>query len=478
MDVGRRDWIGPRVGRPTPGRWPSASTRTCGSRAGRQHARARGLGALPRRAAALADRTALRLRGQHPAERATRRRCDRRAIACAPRYTSPSSTTWPAAATFRSRSPAPVTARTSASSRASCSTGARSSARRWTAGSRCGRSGSARRMGGSRAVPAPCTRWSRSPSSSGPRGAGAWFRACASAGTSAGFGVHPAARGALPGERRPLLPRGCRPRLPLPRLQGALPPVHQRRGRVRRLRQPRPSSRTFHQPHRRHRLDRHSPLRAGPGLLERPPGFHRDPSRAGQRWAAPPVPLCQREPGETYGTELEGGWVLPRARLEPGYAWLGTQDRTTGAPAARPPGAFCARRRHRVRHPDAASDCFRLYTGATPMERDETGNITSERDPFLRFDARLAQRLPWALELALGADNLFDSRPEAWADDVSRQWYVGLTWLRPFALEIAMIHCSPFQSRVRRGLRRGAPCPRPCPTPSPAPRRPPRVSAP
>jgi outer membrane receptor protein involved in Fe transport len=70
-----------------------------------------------------------------------------------------------------------------------------------------------------------------------------------------------------------------------------------------------------------------------------------------------------------------------------------------------------------------------VYTGATPMERDETGNITSERDAFLRFDTRLAQRLPWGLEVSLGADNLFNTQPEAWADDVGRQWYVGLTWL-------------------------------------------------
>ncbi len=63
------------------------------------------------------------------------------------------------------------------------------------------------------------------------------------------------------------------------------------------------------------------------------------------------------------------------------------------------------------------------------MERDETGTITSERDAFLRFDARLAQRLPLGLEVAVGADNLFDSQPEAWADAVGRQWYVGLTWL-------------------------------------------------
>ena len=133
--------------------------------------------------------------------------------------------------------------------------------------------------------------------------------------------------------------------------------------------------------------------------------------------------------GETYGTELEGGWVLPWARLELGYAWLGTEDRSTGLP-------LLGRPEHSARAVATVSATSSLratvsavYTGATPMERDEAGTITSVRDAFLRFDARLAQRLPWGLELALGADNLFDSQPEAWADAVGRQWYVGLTWL-------------------------------------------------
>jgi hypothetical protein len=41
----------------------------------------------------------------------------------------------------------------------------------------------------------------------------------------------------------------------------------------------------------------------------------------------------------------------------------------------------------------------------------------------------VAQRLSWGLELSLGADNIFDHRPDAWADAVGRQWYLGLTWL-------------------------------------------------
>jgi outer membrane receptor for ferrienterochelin and colicins len=133
--------------------------------------------------------------------------------------------------------------------------------------------------------------------------------------------------------------------------------------------------------------------------------------------------------GETHGAELEAGWVLPRARVEFGYAWLGTRDGATGRP-------LLGRPKHSARAVTSGALTRQLrgtvstvWTGATPMERDETGRITSERDAFLRFEARLAHRLPWGLEVAIGADNLFNSRPDAWADAVGRQWYVGLTWL-------------------------------------------------
>jgi outer membrane receptor for ferrienterochelin and colicins len=131
----------------------------------------------------------------------------------------------------------------------------------------------------------------------------------------------------------------------------------------------------------------------------------------------------------TYGAELEAGVVLPIARIEAGYAWLGTEDEATGEP-------LLGRPEHSARLVTTVSPARGLrasvsgiYTGVTPMERDETGAIVSEREGFLRIDARVAQRLPWGLELSLGADNLFDRRPDAWADAVGREWYLGLTWL-------------------------------------------------
>ena len=133
--------------------------------------------------------------------------------------------------------------------------------------------------------------------------------------------------------------------------------------------------------------------------------------------------------GRTWGAELEGGVVLDAVRLEAGYAWLGTEDGATGRPLLGRP-EHSARLTTTVAPTGALrATVSGIYTGATPMERDEAGAITSEREAFLRVDARVAQRLPWGLELSLGADNLFDQRPDAWADAVGREWYLGLTWL-------------------------------------------------
>jgi len=133
--------------------------------------------------------------------------------------------------------------------------------------------------------------------------------------------------------------------------------------------------------------------------------------------------------GRTYGAELEGGLVLDPVRVEAGYAWLGTEDGATGRPLLGRPEHSARLTTTLAPTRDLRATVSGIYTGATPMDRDETGVITSERDAFLRIDARVAQRLPWGLELSVGADNLFDQRPEAWADAVSREWYLGLTWL-------------------------------------------------
>jgi outer membrane receptor for ferrienterochelin and colicins len=131
----------------------------------------------------------------------------------------------------------------------------------------------------------------------------------------------------------------------------------------------------------------------------------------------------------TYGAELEAGAAWPTVRLEAGYAWLGTEDVETGQPLLGRPTHSARLVTTVIPARGLRATVSSIYTGATPMERNENGAITSERESFLRFDARVAQRLPWGLELSLGADNLFDRRPDAWADAVGREWYLGLTWL-------------------------------------------------
>jgi outer membrane receptor for ferrienterochelin and colicins len=73
-----------------------------------------------------------------------------------------------------------------------------------------------------------------------------------------------------------------------------------------------------------------------------------------------------------------------------------------------------------------------IYTGRTPMERDATsGAITSVRDAYLRTDVRVARDLigPFAdMELVVGADNLFDTRPMRWAGFTGRHLYTALSW--------------------------------------------------
>jgi outer membrane receptor for ferrienterochelin and colicins len=132
--------------------------------------------------------------------------------------------------------------------------------------------------------------------------------------------------------------------------------------------------------------------------------------------------------GRTWGTELEAGAVLARLRLEAGYAWLATEDASTRRPLLNRPAHS-----GRVSASSPLSAGLRasvtgVYTGSTPMERDESGRVTGTRDAFTRIDARVARRLPLELELALGVDNMFDTRPARWADATGRAWYAGLSW--------------------------------------------------
>ncbi len=132
--------------------------------------------------------------------------------------------------------------------------------------------------------------------------------------------------------------------------------------------------------------------------------------------------------GLTAGADVEAGAAFGPLRMELGYSRLIAEDRNTGQ-------SLLGRPAHSGRIMLGASLPFRLrgsitgvYTGETPMQRDEAGAITSTRDAFLRFDARIAQPIPGGLELILGADNLFDQQPAQWAGATGRQLYTGLAW--------------------------------------------------
>lgn len=135
------------------------------------------------------------------------------------------------------------------------------------------------------------------------------------------------------------------------------------------------------------------------------------------------------EQGLTRGTDLEVGAVLGGVRAEAAYGWLDAYDRATNLPLLGRPTHSARASLSRAVPLLGQASLTGVYTGATPMERDEeTGQVTGERDAFLRLDARIARQLPYRLELSVGVDNLFDSRPAHWEGVVARQVYSAISW--------------------------------------------------
>ena len=145
--------------------------------------------------------------------------------------------------------------------------------------------------------------------------------------------------------------------------------------------------------------------------------------------AAPVYQYANVDDGWTRGAELESGLSLGRIRAEAGYSRLATRDRATDEPLLGRP-----EQSGRLGANYAAPSGLRVaaaavYTGRTPMQRNaQTGAISSWRDAFTRVDVRIAQSIPGGLQLAIGADNVFDRRPENWAGFTGRHLYTTLTW--------------------------------------------------
>jgi outer membrane receptor protein involved in Fe transport len=130
--------------------------------------------------------------------------------------------------------------------------------------------------------------------------------------------------------------------------------------------------------------------------------------------------------GFTRGAELEAGAARGGLRADASYAYL--QARGDDGAALLGRAAHAARLALSfARASGLRAALTGSYTGAAPVSRDEAG-VTTERDAWLRWDARVAQRLPGGLEAAAGVDNLFGARPDGWPGYAGRHLYLTLGW--------------------------------------------------
>ncbi|MGH7458398.1 MAG: TonB-dependent receptor plug domain-containing protein [Longimicrobiaceae bacterium] len=133
------------------------------------------------------------------------------------------------------------------------------------------------------------------------------------------------------------------------------------------------------------------------------------------------------EDGQTWGSEVEAGAALGGLIAEGGYSYL-VAHAADGRPLLGRP-MHSARASFTYAWPfGLRASATGLYTGETPIEWEasEAGFELRERGGFTRFDLRMAQELPYGLEVAFGVDNVLDSRPEKWPGYAGRHLYIGL----------------------------------------------------
>jgi outer membrane receptor protein involved in Fe transport len=130
--------------------------------------------------------------------------------------------------------------------------------------------------------------------------------------------------------------------------------------------------------------------------------------------------------GTTSGVEVESGLNHGPWRMELGGSLLrAVRDGSGEALLGRP--SRSARASLGWAHPAGMrASMTASYTGRTPMTREE--GVTQWRDGWLRFDARIAQRLPGNVELTLGVDNLLDRSVDEWPGFTGRHIYAGVSW--------------------------------------------------
>jgi outer membrane receptor for ferrienterochelin and colicins len=130
--------------------------------------------------------------------------------------------------------------------------------------------------------------------------------------------------------------------------------------------------------------------------------------------------------GFTRGGEIEGGAAVGGWRFEGGYSLLRAERAETGEALLGRPG-------HSLRgtlgyaHPSGLRlSVTGVRTGRTAMSRTESA--TEWREPFARFDLRVARELPAGLELVAGMDNVLDQQMNDWPGFTGRHIYTSLSW--------------------------------------------------
>jgi len=131
--------------------------------------------------------------------------------------------------------------------------------------------------------------------------------------------------------------------------------------------------------------------------------------------------------GFTRGAEGEAGATWGGWRFEGGYGLLRAERAQTGEPLLGRPRSSARATIGYARPSGLRVSLTGVRTGRTPMSRSEEG-VTSWREAYLRFDARVAHELPGGLELVAGVDNLLDEQSPEWPGFAGRHIYTGLSW--------------------------------------------------
>ncbi len=137
---------------------------------------------------------------------------------------------------------------------------------------------------------------------------------------------------------------------------------------------------------------------------------------------------ANRQTGRNVGLELESGAFIGPVRLEASYAWLRTKDDSTGGPLLGPPEQSARATAQWAGGFGLRLSTTAVYTGVTPMARDEVTGEVCYRDPWLRVDARASYLLWGAVDLSLGGQNLFDTQPMNWPGFTGRRIYLSCSW--------------------------------------------------